>query len=156
MKISNPEADQITISPSPIYAFLNVLPLLIASIVLTLMAIIWMPLLMFGSLCFLFMAWYRYLTLRFTVYYIDAEVLKIKTGFIAKRIDSLELYRVKDHIVTQSFMMRIFRIMTITLLTQDLTSGQVALTGIPLSDLPDQLRDYVQQARIKNRIFEIN
>jgi len=53
-------------------------------------------------------------------------------------------------------MMRIFRIMRITLLTQDLTSGQVALTGIPLSDLPDEIRDYVQQARIKNRIFEIN
>jgi len=96
------------------------------------------------------------LTLRFAVFYIDYEVLKINTGIIAKRIDNLELYRVNDHIVTQSFMMRIFRIMTITLLTQDLTSGQVALTGIPLSDLPDQIRDYVQQARIKNRIFEIN
>lgn len=156
MKTSNPEADQIAISPSPIYAFLNVLPLLIGSIVFTLVAIMWMPILMSGSFCFLFMAWYRYLTLRFTVYYIDSEVLKIKTGIIAKRIDNLELYRVKDHIVTQSFMMRIFRIMTITLLTQDLTSAQVALTGIPLSDLPDQIRDYVQKARIKNRILEIN
>lgn len=156
MKSANPQADQIAISPSPIYAFLNVLPLLIGSMMLTLLAIMWMPILMFGSFCFLFMAWYRYLTLRFTVYFIDSEVLKIKTGIIAKRIDHLELYRVKDHIVTQSFMMRIFRIMTITLLTQDLTSGQVALTGIPLSDLPDQIRDYVQQARIKNRIFEIN
>jgi len=95
MKISNPEADQIAISPSPIYAFLNVLPLLIGSIVLTLVAIIWMPILMFGSFCFLFMAWYRYLTLRFTVYYIDSEVLKIKTGIIAKGLIALNCTELK-------------------------------------------------------------
>lgn len=156
MKNNEPAANSIKISPCPIYAIITVFPMLLLVVAITIIAKKFFPLLIVLSLILLFVICYKYLYLRFTVYSINKEVLKIKTGILSKRVDSLELYRVKDYVVTQSFVMRMFKIMTITLYTKDLTSGKVSLMGIPVSDLPDIIRDNVQQARLKNKIFEIN
>jgi len=66
------------------------------------------------------------------------------------------MYRIKDYVVRQSAVMRIFGIMSVTLLTTDLTTGTLVLQGIPLSNIAETIRGLVQRARMKNRIFEIN
>lgn len=80
------------------------------------------------------------------------------TGVFSRRIDFLELYRVKDYIVKQSFVFRILNLMTFTLLANDKNSQNktIIMQGITVTILPDKIRDLVQQARLKNRVFEVD
>ncbi|WP_163717594.1 hypothetical protein [Mangrovibacterium lignilyticum] len=52
--------------------------------------------------------------------------------------------------------MRLLGVMNVTLFTTDLTNDLVTLEALPKSDLLELLRDLIVQARLKNRIFEIN
>jgi len=46
--------------------------------------------------------------------------------------------------------------MDLTLKSTDPENPVVRLLGIPQSDITDTIRGYVQEARMRNRIFEIN
>lgn len=80
------------------------------------------------------------------------------TGVFSRRIDFLEMYRIKDYIVKQSFVFRILNLMTFTLLANDKNSQNktIIMQGITVTILPDKIRDLVQQARLKNRVFEVD
>lgn len=91
-----------------------------------------------------------------TSYFLYKEVLIVKSGIIAVRFDFLELFRVKDYRVTRSMVERFLGLMSLTLYTRDISSPTLFLPGIKVSELPDQIRDFVQESRIKNHIFEIN
>jgi hypothetical protein len=69
---------------------------------------------------------------------------------------TLELYRVKDYIIKQNIVMRLIKIMTLTLITTDKQDVVVALTGIRKSNINDTVRELVQRARAKSKIIEIN
>lgn len=142
--------------PTNIYAFMNVLPLMLASVVSMVVAALFFHLLIFASVLLALIAWYRFLYTINIQYMITEESITVRTGIIARRFDNLELYRVKDYVVSQSVAMRIFGIMSVTLFTTDLTNGTVVLKGVPLSNVTEKIRQLVQDARIKNRIFEIN
>jgi len=101
-------------------------------------------------------AWWRFLSIIFINYILTRELIIVRKGIIARSYDSLELFRVKDYNVEQSFFMRLFGIMSVRLYITDLTTDMLDIQGIPLSDITAQIRDLVQEARIKNRIFEIN
>jgi uncharacterized membrane protein YdbT with pleckstrin-like domain len=91
-----------------------------------------------------------------TLYELDEEVLHISSGIFMRRTDSLELYRVKDYIVTRNFLLQVFGLMNLTLLTTDLTGPVTLLRGIPKSDLPEIIRERVQKARQNSKIVELN
>lgn len=80
------------------------------------------------------------------------------TGVFSRRIDFLEMYRIKDYIVKQSFVFRILNLMTFTLLANDKNSQNktIIMQGITVTILPDKIRDLVQHARLKNRVFEVD
>lgn len=50
--------------------------------------------------------------------------------------------------------MRVFNVMTITLITTDETNPLLKLEGIPFSNIDETIRDLVQKNRRNNRIFE--
>lgn len=154
--MNTPINEDLKTSPTTIYALLQLSPILLITLGIIVVSYFWLPILSFVAMILLGISWYKYLFIRYTIYSINSEVLKVHTGVFTKRIDSLELYRVKDYVVTQSFFMRLFNVMTVTLFTKDLTNEKLNLSGIPVSDLPDRIRKYVQQARWDNRIFEIN
>lgn len=52
--------------------------------------------------------------------------------------------------------MQLFRLMNVILKSTDNEDPVVCMTGIPRSDLIDELRGRVQQARKNNNIYEIN
>lgn len=143
-------------SPSRIYGFLKVSPLLLISIVLMLLAVFYHPVLIFISIITSFVAWFKYLTILFIKYTLTTETLTVRTGIIARKFNNLELYRVKDYVVTQSVIERVFKLMTVTLISTDTSSPEIRLVGIPLSDITETIRDLVQQTRNNNKIFEIN
>ena len=148
--------NMITIRPSAIYALLMVIPLFVSA--LALLGLAWEllhTLILISILCS-GIALYRYWQIRQTVYSLDPEVLHISTGIFLRRTDSLELYRVKDYIVTRNLLMQVFGLMNLTLLTTDLTGPVIILRGIPKSDLPDIIRERVQRARQNNKIVELN
>ncbi|PAW95086.1 hypothetical protein CKK33_16925 [Mucilaginibacter sp. MD40] len=146
----------ITIRPSAIYALLMVIPIILLALLFFGMACRFLPAFILISAFCSAIGLYRYWKIRQTVYSFDAEVLHISTGIFLRRTDSLELYRVKDYIVTRNLLMQLFGLMSLTLLTTDLTGPVTILRGIPKSDLPDIIRERVQRARQNSKIVELN
>lgn len=143
-------------SPSRIFAFLKVGVLLLLTIASTIVAVSYFPLFIFASIVFAFLAWYRYMYILFTTYTLTTETLTVRTGIIARNFNNLELFRVKDYLISQSATERIFGLMTVKLITTDTTNPELLMEGIPLSNITETIRDLVQKARLNNRIFEIN
>lgn len=116
----------------------------------------WMKWFSLLGICFLGAAWYKFLYWHNTFYYFIEEVIKVRKGLFSLKTNQLELFRVKDYVITQPFLMRVFNIMTVILHTTDVNSKRVLLEGIPNSNIVDQIRILVLETRAKNRIFELN
>jgi uncharacterized membrane protein YdbT with pleckstrin-like domain len=144
------------IAPSGIYAFSRITAWLFAVVICLVIAIFYLKILILAALLLAFIAWYKFLQIICTRYTLSRETIMIRKGIIARRYDHLELFRVKDYFVHQTVFMRIFRLMSVSLHTTDLTNNVLVLEGLPVSDITRKIRDLVQQARLKNRIFEIN
>ena len=83
-------------------------------------------------------------------------VIRFSRGLFFRRTDMVEMYRIKDYVLTRPFIFQVFRIMDLTLKTTDPENPIVWLRGIPLSNLVDTIREHVQETRQHNRIYEIN
>ena len=150
------QTNEITLRPAMIFAFLKTVPLILLAVIFLLLAWWLFPFFLFFSFSIIGMAWYRFLYIRNSQYIITLEVIRIRRGIFFKRIDQVELYRVKDYIVTQPFMLQLFHLMDLTLKSTDPENPVIWLRGIPESDIIDTIRDHVQEARQHNRIYEIN
>lgn len=144
------------LKPSPIYAFASILPLMLITVIGMVVAIVYYNLLIVVSLISGLLMFYRYLYIVNIRYTLTMQTLTVRKDILSRRYDNLELFRVKDYIVSQTVFQRIFRLMTVSLHTTDLTHSVLKMEGIPLSDITETIRDLVQKARINNRIFEIN
>lgn len=142
--------------PSPLFALAKVLPyILLSGIFLAAAYLYWQPLCLGAVVCLL-VAWYYYLRTYLIRYGITTDVLQVRTGIFFKQTDNLELFRIKDYVITQPFWMQCFKLMNLRLLSTDTSNTVIVLTGIPDSDLTEHLRELVQQARLKNHIIEIS
>lgn len=142
-------------SPAISYCILSIAGELFLALLL-LGGAFWLNLLCLPAIVILGMAFYRFYRIKNTLYILTAETLKVRTGIFNYTLITLELYRVKDYIVTQSFILRLFKLMNLTLYTTDRQDVVVSLRGIPQSHLSDTIRDLVQKARAKSKIIEIN
>ncbi|MES2108726.1 MAG: PH domain-containing protein [Bacteroidota bacterium] len=147
---------EISLRPAMSFAFLKILPLILLSLLFLLLAWYLSPYFVLFSLGVLSVAWYRLLYIRSNTYLITPEVLRVTRGIFFKRTDQLEMFRIKDYIITQSFLLQVFRLMTLTLKSTDPENPVISLLGIPESDILDTIRDHVQEARKDNHIYEIN
>jgi len=138
------------------FAILRISPLVLLSLVFLLLAWYLSPYFLFFSIAVLGTAWYRLLYIRSFNYLITAEIIRLTRGIFFKRTDQLEMYRIKDYIITQSFMHQLFRLMNLTLKSTDPENPVIVLTGIPESGIVDIIRELVQDARKDNNIYEIN
>ena len=150
------EPQVMEIRPAAVFAFINSCPLILLTIGLLFLAWYIFPALIWLSLFCLSMACYRFVYIRTVRYTITPEIIRIRQGIFFKRVDQVELYRIKDYILTQPFLLQLFRLMDLTLESTDPVNPVIWLRGIPLSDLVDTIRTYVQEARQHNRIYEIN
>lgn len=148
--------DDVLLRPAMLFAFLKALPMILLAIIFLLLAWWLSPYFILFSLAICGAAWYRLLYIRSFQYLITAEYIRITRGIFFKRIDQVEMYRVKDYIITQSFILQLFRLMYLTLKSTDPENPVVLLQGIPESDITDTIRDRVQEARKDNNIYELN
>ena len=146
----------ITIRPATIFAFIKIIPLVLTAIGFLFLAARYYPVLIYVSIAIMVFAWYRYLFIRRTIYEVTPEVIRFSRGLFFRRTDMIEMYRIKDYVLTRPFIFQVFRIMDLTLKTTDPENPIVWLRGIPLSDLVDTIREHVQETRQHNRIYEIN
>ncbi len=144
------------LKPTVVYAFIKVLPLVFLSVLFIWLAISLSPYFIFFGIFSSGAAWYRFLYIRYTKFIITPEIIKISKGIFIKRTDQVEMYRVKDYIVTQPLIFQIFRLMNVILKTTDQENLIVSMRGIPVSDIIEVIRNYVQSARQHNNLYEIN
>lgn len=116
------------------------------------------PLFSFLGIAILGIGLYHYYYIRCIVYIISHDQIKTMSGVFSRRIDFLEMYRIKDYIVTQPFLFRILNIMNFTLLSIDKNTQNkvIIMKGISVTLLPDKIRDLVQAARQRNRVYEVD
>lgn len=83
---------------------------------------------------------------------LTTERLRISTGVLSKKVEELELYRVRDTTFLQPFILRLFGVGNLQLNTDDATTPTVLLSGIPADQsLRDKLRKAVETCRDRKR-----
>ena len=99
---------------------------------------------------------WTYLTVISSKYKISSRRVETEHGVLAKKVESLELWRVLDVEYTQSVIDRVFNNGRIKLISTDQTNPELILHGMPEHrKLFEQLRDAVQAARHTNRPMEL-
>jgi uncharacterized membrane protein YdbT with pleckstrin-like domain len=146
----------IEVRPAALFAFTKICPFLLAVTGLLWIAWNYLPGLIWLAAIAALFAIYRYLYIRRIRYVITPEYLKVNRGLFFRRVDTVELFRVKDYILEQPLLLQLLHLMDLRLITTDPVNPQIWLRGIPLSDLVEQLRERVLAMRRNNRIFEIN
>ena len=108
------------------------------------LGILLIPVFLVG-LILLLNVWYKVVSLK---YRLTTQRLFVQKGLIAKHLEELELFRVKDVTVKQGILQRIFGFGTIIVLSTDDSKPQVALIGInkPV-DVKETIRNTFRAAR---------
>jgi uncharacterized membrane protein YdbT with pleckstrin-like domain len=116
-----------------------------------------------GALAYLalvipFLMWIiRWWATKCTYYELTTQRLRMKTGILNKRVDELELFRVKDYSMEQPFLLRIMGLGNMTLVTSDATTPTVALRAIPgVEAVREKVRTAVQSERDRKRVRSLD
>jgi Bacterial PH domain len=116
-------------------------------------------------ICFLFfwlifpliIAYYLYLSTKRTIYVLTNQRLRVYSGIFIRRIDDLELYRVKDTVFLQSFLLGLFNCSNIQLFTSDATWGDSSIPGIENGRaLREKIRKVVEINREHKGVSEVD
>ncbi len=105
----------------------------------------------------IFIAIWRYIVVRAMKYELTTERFRISEGVFTRVTNELELYRVKDTTLTQSFFQRVFGLATIGMTTSDTTHPQVYIESISAQDakeVREALRHSVETMRERKRVRE--
>ena len=82
--------------------------------------------------------------------------IETEVGLFSKRIDVMELWRIRDLIYRQSFLDRILGIAHIEIIAKDATTPDLEMIGLPASkQLFEKLRDSVEIQRQSRRVLGI-
>jgi len=150
------QTNEIVLRPATVYAFAKALPMMLAG--LAFLALAWWlaPLFVLPAIVLIGTAWYSFLRIRSIRYTLTGEIIRLSRGLLFKRTDQVELFRMKDYIITQPLFMQLFRLMNLTLKSTDPEMPVMTLKGIPESAIVDTIRENVLKARQHNQIVEIN
>ena len=94
----------------------------------------------------------RYLDVRFRVYEVTTDRVRLIRGILSKRTDGLELYRVDDTLLVEPFLLRMVGKGNIQLVTSDRTNPNMFLQAVPRPRwLWDETRRAVEACRDRKR-----
>ncbi len=101
-------------------------------------------------------AW-RWLELACTRYTLTNERLNVATGVLSKRIDEVELYRVKDSRLEIPVLLRFFGRAHVVLTTSDRSHPELRLRAITDAEmLRNQIRGLVEKRRAEKGVREMD
>lgn len=99
---------------------------------------------------------YHYLRTKTTKYALTNQRLRLESGIVARKIEEVELYRVNDSAVQQSFVERLLGVGTVWLETSDQRNPEVLLRAVPdPAGLREQIRKHGEARRRWRRVAEI-
>ena len=105
----------------------------------------------------LFVMFWQYLKTKNSIYEITNERLIIIRGVFNKSTEQIELYRVRDISLEEPFLMRIFGLGNILLITVDKTIGTIILPAMNNpKKLKDDIRDMVEIQRQRKRVIDMD
>ena len=105
----------------------------------------------------IFIILWQWLVVKNTKYELTTERLKTRHGVLNKKMDELELYRVRDYKLEQPIFLRLFGLGNITLQTSDKSNPLVTIRAIPDGEqLREQLRNAVEECRVKKGVREVD
>ena len=100
---------------------------------------------------------YRWILNRSTIYELTTQRLRITHGILNRRLDELELYRVKDYVMEQPLFLRALGLGNISIHTSDASTPQLTLQAIAnVADVREKLRNAVQAERDRKRVRELD
>jgi len=105
----------------------------------------------------LFIMFWYYLKTKYSLYELTTERLITTKGVFNKSTEQIELYRVKDIRLEEPFLMRIFSLGNILLVTSDKTLGVILLPAMNNpKKLKDDIRYIVEKQREKKGVREMD
>jgi uncharacterized membrane protein YdbT with pleckstrin-like domain len=105
----------------------------------------------------IFIILWKWLVVKNTKYELTTERLKIRHGVLNKKMDDLELYRVRDFEFERPFFLRLFSLGNIILQTSDKSHPVVILRAIRNGEqIREQIRNMVEACRVKKRVREVD
>ena len=92
-----------------------------------------------------------------TSYELTTQRLRIESGILNRRLEELELYRVKDYSMDQPFFLRMLGLGHLTMITSDASSPTVGIRAVPnVVEVREKLRTAVQHERDRKRVRELD
>ncbi|MEY4483160.1 MAG: hypothetical protein RL693_612 [Verrucomicrobiota bacterium] len=99
----------------------------------------------------------RWWMTRATHYELTTQRLRITSGILNRRLDELELYRVKDYTLEEPLLYRILKLGNLNIVTSDSSSPLIAMHAISdVQDVREKLRAAVQSERDRKRVREMD
>lgn len=99
----------------------------------------------------------RWWVTKSTAYELTTQRLKISSGILNRRLEELELFRVKDYAMDQPLFLRLMGLGNLTLVTSDASTPEVAIRAIPnVESVREMLRTAVQTERDRKRVRELD
>ncbi len=102
------------------------------------------------------MLW-RYLDTKFQQYEVSNERIRVTRGILSKRMEEMELYRVKDTAIDQPFFLRLFKLANLVIKTSDASTPRIVIPAIPEARvLRENLRGCIEKMRAKKGVREVD
>jgi len=105
-----------------------------------------------------FLMWViRWWVTKCTTYELTTQRLRTRTGILNKKVEELELFRVRDYSIEQPFLLRLVGLGNLTMVTSDATTPTVAMNAIPdVEAVREKLRTAVQSERDRKRVRQLD
>lgn len=99
----------------------------------------------------------KYIALSSTRWELTTQRLKRTTGMFSRKVEEIELYRVKDTSLSQSFTMRLRGLGDIVIQTSDRSTPSVVIGGVSQpAELREQIRELVNSERRRHGVREFD
>lgn len=101
----------------------------------------------------IFIGLWKWLVVRNTRYELTSERLRLREGVLNKKLDELELYRVRDYRLEQPFWLRLFSAGNVIVRTTDTMNPIVVLRAVEKSEeVLGLLRRHVEDCRARKNV----
>jgi uncharacterized membrane protein YdbT with pleckstrin-like domain len=100
---------------------------------------------------------YRWLEVRYEIYELTEERLKLSQGVLTRTTDELELYRIRDTTVVEPFLLRLVGCGHVKMETSDRTHPEMTIHAIRSpSKVREQIRERVEEMRARKHVREVD
>jgi len=99
----------------------------------------------------------RWVVTRTTVYELTTQRLRKTSGILNKKLDELELYRVKDSTLEQPLLLRMFGLGNIKIMSSDVSLPTLEMSAVGGAyEAREKLRLAVEAERDRKRVRDVN